>query len=100
MATASPISNSPGLTIFITLLGVVISSVFIIMNIYKPNSLIAVVFLYMVIYSVMMILLLNNYQDKFGSNNLHFTLNWYISYFNMFLGITMFGLYFYLSDRR
>lgn len=93
-------STDNGLTIAMTLFGVTVTSMFIVLNIYKPSALIAFTFLYLVVYSVLVISLLNNYKKSFGKENTHYTLNWYISFLNIFMGVVMFALYFIMPSRR
>lgn len=72
---------------------IAISSLFVLLNIYKPNALIAILSLYMIMYSAFVLVFLINYKKNF-SNNMHYDFNWYSSVYNMILGVVMFALYF------
>lgn len=92
-------ADNPTLNIMMIFFGVAISSLFIILNIYKPNALIAVAFLYLVLYSIMVLTLLNSYKKAFN-DNMHYTIDWYASYFNIILGIAMLLLYYFISSKQ
>lgn len=87
------------LNVSLILFGVIISTMFVLLNIYKPQALIALICLYLVIYSVMVLIFLNNHE-KVLNNNSHYDINWYASIYNVFLGVTMFAMYFFLTRQN